>query len=119
MKKKIVWPILLSAMALMSAACSKDVIKSPCPWCGEKEPLEDIKWINRLIHEYKGATVFICTYNEGKEGFLIDYCPTCVDHALQLWDCEGNIIGIVGGIEGIPYSEYDIDEESIKLFYKK
>ena len=34
-------------------------------------------------------------------------------------DCSGNTIGTLGGIAGTPYSRYNIDPESIQLFYKK
>lgn len=114
---------LLALGATLMSGCGKErFFKSPCAWCGTENPLEDMKWLNNIVEQYDenhgGLEICICTYDGGKQGFLIAYCTHCDDRAYQLFDCSGNSIGTVGGIAGIPYSEYDIDPESVEVFYK-
>lgn len=124
MNTKTICLIALLALGttLMSGCGKERFFKSPCAWCGTENPLEDMKWLNDIVEQYdehsQDLEICICTYGEDKPGFLIDYCPHCSDGAYQLFDCSGNSIGTVGGIAGIPYSEYDIDPESVESFFR-
>ena len=126
--KKFSFFVFQFSVILLLASCTKSEANNrfpddgPCH-CGVDNPLDDLKWLHETVlmfESWRGqqaASIAVCTYDSVKQGFLIDPCVYCADGASTLFDCEGNGIGTLGGIAGIPYSEYNIDPASVRIIY--
>lgn len=128
MKKHL--PILL--FAALAAATLVSCVKStdctyipydgPCH-CGVDNPLDDLKWLHETVLMFKSwrgkqdVSIAVCTFDSVRQGFIINPCVYCPDGLSELVDCEGNGIDGIGGIAGIPYSEYNIDPASVRIIY--
>ena len=84
---------------------------SPRPDDRESEPLRTHRGD---IH----AEICTCKYDEGKDGFLTNYCVSCPDGFVNLHDCQGNVLVSMGGIAGDGYDVYEIDPTSIHCIYR-
>lgn len=128
MKKHLVFLLFSAFVTLLLVSCTKSAdnkhfsYDGPCH-CGVDNPLNDLDWLHQtvlLFESWRGehaASIAVYTYDSVKQGFLINTCVQCDDGTVSLMDCEGNCIGMLGGIMGIPYSEYNIDPASVKTIY--
>lgn len=128
MKKPFFIAIALVAVTmLMFSACKKDKsvlhfdYEGPCH-CGVENPLEDLEWLHRTAESFESttqwATISICVYDSARQGFIVDPCVQCPDGMQSLFDCQGNLMGNLGGIAGIPLSTYNIDPSSVREIYR-
>ncbi|MBQ9588117.1 MAG: META domain-containing protein [Bacteroidales bacterium] len=123
---KKVWFVILMAV-LMSSTCKKDRsalhfdYDGPCH-CGVENPLEELDWLYTMAEDFESssqwATISTCLYGSAQQGFIVDPCVQCADGMQSLFDCQGNLLGNLGGITGIPLSEYDIDPSSVCEIYR-
>ena len=128
MKKNFFIAIALVAVTmLMFSACKKDKsvlhfdYEGPCH-CGVENPLEDLEWLHRTAESFESttqwATISICVYDSARQGFIVNPCVQCPDGMQSLFDCQGNLMGNLGGIAGIPLSTYNIDPSSVREIYR-
>lgn len=128
MKKSFFIAIALVAVTmLMFSACKKDKsvlhfdYEGPCH-CGVENPLEDLEWLHRTAESFESttqwATISICVYDSARQGFIVNPCVQCPDGMQSLFDCQGNLMGNLGGIAGIPLSTYNIDPASVREIYR-
>lgn len=128
MKKTFFIAIALVAVTmLMFSACKKDKsvlhfdYEGPCH-CGVENPLEDLEWLHRTAESFESttqwATISICVYDSARQGFIVNPCVQCPDVMQSLFDCQGNLMGNLGGITGIPLSTYNIDPSSVREIYR-
>ena len=128
MKKYFFIAIALVAVTmLMFSACKKDKsvlhfdYEGPCH-CGVENPLEDLEWLHRTAESFESttqwATISICVYDSARQGFIVNPCVQCPDGMQSLFDCQGNLMGNLGGIAGIPLSTYNIDPSSVREIYR-
>ncbi|MBR6331354.1 MAG: hypothetical protein IKR79_06885, partial [Bacteroidales bacterium] len=123
--KKVCFVILMAV--LMSSTCKKDRsalhfdYDGPCH-CGVENPLEELDWLYTMAEDFESssqwATISTCLYGSAQQGFIVDPCVQCDDGMQSLFDCQGNLLGNLGGIAGIPLSEYDIDPSSVCEIYR-
>ena len=127
MKKSFAF-LLFLALAASFVSCTKSMDKTHFPYdgpchCGVDNPLDDLEWLHEtvlLFESWRGeqaASISVCTFDSVNQGFIINPCVHCDDGASSLVDCEGNYIGMLGGLIGIPYSEYNIDPASVHTIY--
>lgn len=129
MTKKFFLPAMAMLLTLTLTSCEKNKIvkhfdyDGPCH-CGVDNPLEDLKWLHdnavnfEKQRDKQWASISICTYDSTKQGFLINSCVRCYDGATGFYDCDGNHLGMLGGIDGIPLSTYNIDPASVREIYR-
>ena len=127
--KKLLFFIPLSAvlLCLLFTACQKDKIRfdydGPCH-CGVENPLEDLEWLHDIAEEFEQmrdkqwASIYICTYDSTKQGFIINPCVNCPDGMQLFTDCEGKTLGSLGGFAAVPLSDYIIDPTSVREIYR-
>lgn len=118
---------LVAVTMLMFSACKKDKsvlhfdYEGPCH-CGVENPLEDLEWLHRTAESFESttqwATISICVYDSARQGFIVNPCVQCPDGMQSLFDCQGNLMGNLGGIAGIPLSTYNIDPSSVREIYR-
>ena len=118
---------LVAVTMLMFSACKKDKsvlhfdYEGPCH-CGVENPLEDLEWLHRTAESFESttqwATISICVYDSARQGFIVNPCVQCPDGMQSLFDCQGNLMGNLGGIAGIPLSTYNIDPASVREIYR-
>lgn len=123
--KKVSFVILVAVLLL--SACKKDRTAmhfdydGPCH-CGVENPLEELDWLHTMAEDFESApqwaTISTCLYGSARQGFIVDPCVQCADGMQSLFDCQGNLLGNLGGIAGIPLSEYDIDPSSVCEIYR-
>ena len=125
MKKFRTLSILLIALftGTIFLSCNDDnEEKGTCTFCGVENPLEDLVWLKQIKEEMANdiapAKISSCLYQNDKEGFLINNCVTCPDYGENLYDCQGNCIGVIFGYGGRTYESYAIDRYSIKIIYQ-
>lgn len=126
-KRRFIIPVVMAATALLLSGCEKDKnnrhfdYDGPCH-CGATNPLEDLEWLHNTAAQFDGlpnwASISICTYDSTKQGFIINPCVNCPDGMQSFTDCEGNKLGALGGIAGIPLSTYNIDPASVREIYR-
>ncbi|MCR5065032.1 MAG: hypothetical protein K6A67_04610 [Bacteroidales bacterium] len=129
MAKNIFLPAMAILIALTLTSCEKSKIvkhfdyDGPCH-CGVDNPLEDFEWLNNNVVQFEKlrdkmwASISICTYDSTKQGFLINRCVQCDDGTTDFYDCNGNALGSIGGLAGIPLSTYNIDTASVHEIYR-
>ncbi|MCR5192557.1 MAG: hypothetical protein K6D59_04560 [Bacteroidales bacterium] len=129
MKKLFLLPLSALMLCLLFSSCKKDNPKlhfdydGPCH-CGVANPLEDLEWLHNTAEQFESmrdkqwARIFICKFDSSKQGFIIDPCVNCDDAMQSFFDCEGNLLGNLGGIAGIPISTYNIDPASVSEIYR-
>lgn len=129
MKKLFLLPLSALLLCLFFPACKKDKIKlhfdydGPCH-CNVENPLEELEWLHNTAEQFESmrdkqwARIFTCIYDSTKQGFIIEPCVNCDDGMQSFVDCEGNRLGDLGGIAGIPTSTYNIDPASVREIYR-
>lgn len=129
MTKRFLIPALAMLLTLTLASCEKNNkmfhfdYDGPCH-CGVDNPLEDLEWLHNNALQFESmrdkqwATISICTFDSTRQGFLINSCLNCSDAGVGFYDCEGNYIGMVYGIDGIPLETYNIDPASVREIYR-
>ena len=125
MTKTFILPLLTTLFASLLLSCNKDNTDfrfdydGPCH-CSVDNPLQDLQWLHNTavrfesMRDIQWAKIFICTYDSTHQGFIIDPCVQCNDGMQSFTDCEGNLLGNLGGIAGIPLSTYNIDPNSVR-----
>ncbi len=121
--------VLLSLIVIMSlvlSGCEKNKphfhYVGPCH-CGVDNPLEKLEWLRKMAEKFEAwrgkthSSISICTYDSGKDGFLVDYNENVADGLTGFYDCDGNLLCTIGGIAGNLCPEYNIDHSSISKIY--
>ncbi len=131
MKRFLYYAILASVCGLSLAACSKqehvDTLWTDIETishCGCDDAMRQLEWLRNTVNymeshrgDFKGE-ISICKYDDGKDGFLTNYCVSCADGFVNLHDCQGNVLVSMGGIAGVGYDVHDIDRNSIRCIYR-
>ncbi|MBR3959612.1 MAG: hypothetical protein IKJ81_06140 [Bacteroidales bacterium] len=127
MKTPHSFQMLTLVACLMLSGCKKDKpelhfdYEGPCH-CGVENPLEDLEWLHRTAESFESttqwATISVCVYDSAEQGFIVDPCVQCADGMQSLFDCQGNLLGNLGGFAGIPLSTYNIDPTSVREIYR-
>lgn len=108
---------LLTAIILLLISCKEE--KEP-KTCDVRNPIQELIWLNDLISNHMNtnpqiqAKIQQFTWN-GEDVFLVDLCVNCSDAAINIYDCEGNIIctkGTIAGIDECP--EFESEAEFVK-----
>ena len=130
MKTKLFWVCLVWAMAggLCLTACTKRDGTVPLGekvcHCGSDDALQEIGWLREQVAQLESrrgkerAEVSTCRYDGGKEGFLIARCIDCPDLGSSFYDCAGNGLGQLFGIDGRGFDYYGIDPASVRCVYR-
>ncbi len=131
MKHLAIYPILVALCHLCLISCSKQESVTPLDpmiekvnHCGCDDALQQLEWLRNTVifmETHRGdihAEICTCKYDEGKDGFLTNYCVSCPDGFVNLHDCQGNVLVSMGGIAGDGYDVHDIDPTSIHCIYR-
>jgi hypothetical protein len=100
--KKLIWKM------------GNDFINNSCEF---NNPLTDLPWLKTKIKELKSyywhTEIYQCKYGNNETGFLIDEGNT-----KPFYNCNGEILCIMGGVAGETCSELNIDFANKKLIWE-
>ena len=113
MKKNILifTAILLILLGSFSFSCEKKVDTPKEKLCNVENPLTDLPWLKAKVEEITllfqnnplHIAIYQCTYGNKQTGFLEDH-----GNVGFFYDCEGEILCIMGGFAGETCSELNI-----------
>lgn len=112
--------VVLVGVAL-ATSCEKE--KNNCKICGVEDPLTGLNWLKEKVAEFETnraqhSSICSCKYSTDKDGFLVVSCEECPDMGVELFSCNGLRVGLLFGLAGIGYEQYQIDTNSISFLYK-
>jgi hypothetical protein len=96
--------------------------KDEIPTCIFDDPLTDLPWLKEKIDEVyqlineglkPSVKIYQCTYDNDKIGFLED-----LGNVSFIYDCEGNVLCIMGGDAGETCEELAIDFANKRLIWE-
>jgi hypothetical protein len=127
--KKLVFMTMaavLTAVMLTAFKCGEGNEPEPNQQiCGVDNPLTELEWLRTMVEFYADtvdypmlAKIYKCKYADNQDGFLINGCIGCPDMATELYSCDGTLLCLMYGEDGINHcEEYQIDENSIELIF--
>ncbi|KWW26919.1 MAG: hypothetical protein AUK63_2478 [bacterium P3] len=126
MKNKILTLFLtatLAAAALLLACGKEKEQAAECTFCHVENPLTDLEWLKEIVEEINSIplvprSIYTCIYLSGTEGFIISECDNCPDAGEWLYDCSGNRLCLIGGLDGERGTAYDIDWDTKETIYR-
>jgi len=107
----------LCLIVFVATGCDKS--KATSMPCNVDNPLTDLPWLKEKVDEINliiqngnplSVSIYQCVYGNGKTGFLVDE-----GNIKSFYNCEGEILCIMGGFAGETCSELNIvSQELIK-----
>ena len=93
--------------------------KGTCTFCGVENPLEDLVWLKQIKEEMANdivlkSAIYSCSYQEDKEGFIIQWAVNGYALDMKLMDCQGNLIKTCNNSADIS----DAGIENIQIIYQ-
>jgi hypothetical protein len=84
-----------------------------------------LPWLKEMVADFStdslaSVKIYQCTYQNSKIGFLIERFVGSPDGEMELYNCEGDLLCILFGIDGSYCPEYAVDlhEKIPQLIYQ-
>lgn len=108
MKKYIFATLTLTLLMVAPYSCEEQLEYTDVAnkVCNVDNPLEDLEWLKDLKEgiqlSMQAAGSQIIQYNyKGEPVFWVDLCYLCTDNLIHIYNCEGGVIGEIGGAFGV------------------
>ena len=107
MKKRFYLILTLSCLLATPFSCESSPYMelTDMQVCNVDNPLEDLKWLKDIKHSIQlsmspaGTQIIQYTY-KGEYVFWVDMCYQCADGLISVYNCQGEVICVFGGIDG-------------------